>query len=181
MPLQSSMSNAIQMSCQHGINSVYACPRLFFSALRYSSDTLSKFPFCHTHKSLSWPSLVWLGWLWSLISVWHTVSLRTQSFPEALAKLWQLVGSWNFWLSYTVRKVISIALQRCMSLGSLCQKRVKMRIFSKKEPKTSFFEWHNNFLRSDTQKSKNCLFFVLFLTLWDHFHFHQTLGLLWSC
>ena len=121
MPLQSSLPNAMQMSCQDGINSVYACPRLFFSALRYSSDTLSKFPFCHTHKSLSWPSLVWLGWLWSLISVWHTVSLRTQSFPEALAKFWRLVGSWNFWLSYTVRKVRSIALQRCMSLGSLCQ------------------------------------------------------------
>ena len=47
----------------------------------------------------------------------HTVSLRAQTIPEALAKFWWLVGSLNLELGYMVRKLRSIAFQRCIWRG----------------------------------------------------------------
>ena len=51
--------------------------------------------------------------------IWHTVSLRAETIPEALAKFWRLLGSLNLVLGYTVRKLRSIAFQRCIWRGGL--------------------------------------------------------------
>ena len=67
-----------------------------------------------------------LDWMWTLDlyntdarAVRHTVSLRAQTIPEALAKFWLLVGSIDLGLGYTVRKLRSMAFQRCIWRGGL--------------------------------------------------------------
>ena len=54
-----------------------------------------------------------------VMSLRHTVSLRAHSIPEALAKFWRLVGSVNLELGYMVRKLRSVAFQRCIWRGGL--------------------------------------------------------------
>ena len=59
------------------------------------------------------------------IEVWAHIELRrsvrscSQTIPEALAKFWEAAGSQFKAFSYMVRKLKSIAFQRCIWRGGL--------------------------------------------------------------
>ena len=74
---------------------------------------------------------------------WHSVRSCSQTIPEALAKFWRAAGSKVKAFAYMVRKLRSIAFQRCIWRGGL--PLVEM---AENEDFLQKYAWKTGFLRN---------------------------------
>ena len=58
-----------------------------------------------------------IPWLW--FPIWHYVRYCDESFPEALPKFWRPAGWKKYFFKNTIKKLRSIAFQRCILRGGL--------------------------------------------------------------